>query len=666
MCGIAGILNIDGVRPTRPELSDMIVKLRHRGPDGYGFYADGDIGLAHARLSIIDLAGGKQPICNEDGTVWTVFNGEIFNYVELRASLLRDGHVFSTHSDTEVIVHLYEQHGEEFVHHLNGQFSIALWDTRGQKLILVRDRVGIRPLFYTKAGGRLFFASEIKSLFAHAAVRRRINLPALGELFTYWSPLPPSTLFADVSSLPPGHMMTVKAGQMRVRRYWDWHFPESNASDNRPAEECAQALWELLVDAVRLQVRADVPVGAYLSGGLDSAIVVSLLKNFTDTPVRTFSVRFEDAEFDEGVFQRQLVSELDTRHTELVCTSADICAAFPKTIWHTESPLLRTAATPLMLLSEKVLASGYKVVLTGEGADEIMAGYDLFKEAKIRRFCARSPASTVRPALFRRLYPYLSHSPTCSQAYAHKFFSQGMERVGQPYFSHIPRWRTTHRIWRFFSRDALNELGNWDQFLEIEKILPAEIRDWEPLNQDQYVEAHTLLSGYLLCSQGDRVCSANAVEGRFPFLDHRVIEFCNNLPVRYKLMGLKEKYLLKQAARGWIPETIRARTKQPYRAPDSKSFFKQGESAEYVDKLFSESRIRDAGYFDPNATRRLFEKCRRGRAIGFGDNMAFIGILSTMLLDELFIRPGDRENRYANQSNPLPRYQEDRKLIYAA
>src|SRR6266849_720376 len=254
MCGIAGILNINGVRPTRPELADMIVKLRHRGPDGYGFYVDGDIGLAHARLSIIDLVGGKQPISNEDGTVWTVFNGEIFNYIELRASLLRSGHVFSTRSDTEVIVHLYEQYGEEFVHHLNGQFSIALWDTRRQKLILARDRVGIRPLFYTNAGGRLFFASEIKSLFAHTAIRRRINLPALGELFTYWSPLPPSTLFEGVLSLPPGHMMMVEAGQMRVRRYWDWHFPESGTKDNRRAEECAQELWGLLVDAVRLQV----------------------------------------------------------------------------------------------------------------------------------------------------------------------------------------------------------------------------------------------------------------------------------------------------------------------------------------------------------------------------------------------------------------------------
>jgi asparagine synthase (glutamine-hydrolysing) len=381
-------------------------------------------------------------------------------------------------------------------------------------------------------------------------------------------------------------------------------------------------------------------------------------------PLRTFSVRFEDVEFDEGVFQRQLVSGLDTRHTELICTNADICAAFPKTIWHTESPLLRTAATPLMLLSEKVRASGYKVILTGEGADEIMAGYDLFKEAKIRRFCARNPKSTMRPALFRRLYPYLSHSPGSSRVYAHKFFGQGMERLGQPYFSHIPRWRTTHRLWQFFSRDALNTLGDWNQFLEIEKILPEAIRDWEPLNQDQYVEAHTLLSGYLLCSQGDRVCSANGVEGRFPFLDHRVIEFCNNLPARFKLMGLKEKYLLKKAARGWIPETIRARVKQPYRAPDSKSFFKQGESAEYVAELFSEPRIRDAGYFDVNTTRKLFEKCRRGHAIGFSDNMAFIGIFSTMLLDELFIRPSDKEKGVVTQSNAL--YGQEDKVTYAA
>ncbi len=644
----------------------MIVKLRHRGPDGYGFHVDGDIGLAHARLSIIDLAGGKQPIANEDQTVWVVFNGEIFNYVELRSGLARAGHIFSTQSDTEVIVHLYEQYGEEFVRHLNGQFAIALWDTRKQKLLLVRDRVGIRPLFYARAGGRLFFASEIKSLFANPAVPRRLNLPALGELFTYWAPLPPSTLFAGVFSLPPGHMMAVERGQTRISRYWDWRFPESGAKDTRTADECAHELWQRLVDAVRLQVRADVPVGAYLSGGLDSSVVVSLLKHFTDTPVRTFSVRFEDAEFDEGIFQRQLVSELGTTHTELVCNSADICNAFPRTIWHTESPLLRTAPTPLLLLSERVHAEGYKVVLTGEGADEIMAGYDLFKEAKIRRFCARAPASTARPALFRRLYPYLSHSPASSRVYAQKFFNQGMERLDQPYFSHIPRWRTTHRLWQFFSRDVLGELGDWNQFVEIERILPREIGGWAPLNRDQYVEAHTLLSGYLLCSQGDRVCAANSVEGRFPFLDHRLIEFCNNLPVRYKLMGLKEKYLLKKAAQGWIPETIRARVKQPYRAPDSKSFFKQGESAAYVAELFSESRMRDAGYFDPIAARKLFEKCRDGRAIGFGDNMAFVGLFSTMLLHDLFVRSSAIESDFASWPHHSPRHQQDVDVIHAA
>ncbi|MET0028131.1 MAG: asparagine synthase (glutamine-hydrolyzing) [Candidatus Thiodiazotropha sp.] len=638
MCGIAGIVNLkEGVAPSRTELEQMIHAVHHRGPDGYGYYNHDRVGLAHARLSIIDLAGGDQPIHNEDKTVQVVFNGEIFNYVELRAELEKQGHRFYTHSDTEVIVHLYEEHGEAFVEHLNGQFAIALWDEPRRKLVLTRDRTGIRPLFYTQSGNRLYFASEVKSLFSHPSIHRAIDMTALQEVFTFWTTLPPNSLFESVKMLPPGHLMTVEQGEISINRYWDWNFPNEAIDFRKSADEWAEELKALMIDSVRLQLRSDVPVGAYLSGGLDSSVLTSLIKNFTDTPLRTFSIGFEDEEFDESAYQQDLVKYLGTHHTHVQCKRSDIGEAFPKVIRHTESTIVRTAPTPLMLLSQAVRESGYKVVLTGEGADEVFGGYDIFKEAKVRRFWSHAPESEWRPLILQRLYPYLKHSPTASGAFTQRFFQQGMEHLDKPYFAHIPRWATTQRILQFLSDEARAAVQPPVDFARIERILPDAIQQWKPLNRDQYIEANTLLSGYLLSSQGDRVGMANSIEGRFPFLDHRVIEFAAQLPSRYKIMGLNEKYMLKKTMQGLIPESIRNRSKQPYRAPDSQSFFQDGKPLDYVDDLFSESRIRQAGYFNPKATSMLLNKCARGKALGFGDNMAFVGILSTMLIDEQFI-----------------------------
>ncbi|MBI3899545.1 MAG: asparagine synthase (glutamine-hydrolyzing) [Gammaproteobacteria bacterium] len=639
MCGIAGILNTSpGAPPARGSLMRMIEAVQHRGPDGFGFYHDNDVGLAHARLSIIDIDGGTQPIHNEDKTVWVVFNGEIFNYLELRAELERLGHRFYTHSDTEVIVHAYEQYGDKFVDALNGQFAIALWDTRRQRLLLTRDRTGIRPLFYTVVGNRLLFASEIKSLFAEPAVPRRLNLAGLGQIFTYWSALPPTTVFEGVQALAPGHRLVLEAGRMQLSKYWDWQFPSVLPDDHRHEQDIAEELKALLIDAVRLQLRADVPVGAYLSGGLDSSIITTLIKHYTDTPLRTFSVTFEDDEFDESNHQQQLVHHLGTTHTSLRCKRADIGAAFARTIWHAETPILRTAPTPLMLLADSVRAAGYKVVLTGEGADEVFGGYDIFKEAKIRRFWARAPQSKMRPAILARLYPYLKNSPAAGRAFTEKFFSEGLEHKDQPFFAHIPRWTTTQRTWQFLSPEVQQALADFDPYRTIQQWLPPEVAGFIPLGRDQYVEAHTLMSGYLLSSQGDRMAMASSIEGRFPFLDHRLIEFANRLPPYLKLRGLTEKYILKKSVQGLLPDSIRRRTKQPYRSPDSQSFFSAGQPAEYVAELLDPVRVRDAGYFNPSAVTKLFEKCRNGRAIGFADNMAFVGVLSTMLVDAMFIR----------------------------
>ncbi|MBD9376419.1 asparagine synthase (glutamine-hydrolyzing) [Pseudoxanthomonas sp. PXM04] len=638
MCGIAGFSGAD-VTPdgARPALERMIHPLAHRGPDGFGFHAEPGAALAHARLSIIDLATGDQPIHNERRTAWTVFNGEIFNYVELRRDLEARGHRFYTHSDTEVIVHLYDRYGDDFVQHLNGQFAIALWDGERRRLVLARDRAGIRPLYHAHRHGRVWFASEVKSLLAVLPECAQLNPRALMQTLTYWAPVDPDTLYEGVQSLPPGCLLSIEAdGSQHLRPYWNWTFPD--AAETAPSryplsvEQATAELRTLLVDAVRLQLRADVPVGAYLSGGLDSSGIVALIKGFTDTPVRTFSVAFEDGEFDESEHQQAMVRHLGTDHTTLRCTRRDIGEAFPRLIRHTETPVLRTAPVPLMLLAGSVREHGYKVVLTGEGADEVFGGYDLFKEAKVRRFWARQPDSRLRPRLLERLYGYLRNSPVSHPGFAQSFFGQGMEHLHRPVFAHVPRWTTSQRALGFLSPDLRAASTSWDPLDAYEQTLPPEIMAWSPLARDQYVEAKSLLAGYLLSSQGDRVAMANSIEGRFPYLDHRVIEFANRLPPSFKIRGMTEKYLLRRALADLLPADIVQRTKQPYRAPDSQSFFFDGKPLDYVAELLAPASIRDAGYFEPQAVSRLVEKCRQGRATGFADNQAFVGILSTMLV----------------------------------
>ena len=639
MCGIAGLFSFGAAAPPdKGELARMIGALHHRGPDGSATFVDGPVGLAHARLSIIDLATGWQPIANEDESLQVVFNGEIFNFVELRAGLERRGHRFRTHSDTEVIVHLYEERGDDFVDELNGQFAIALWDRRRRRLVLARDRTGIRPLFYAHDRGRLAFASEVKALFTLPGVTRRLDAAGLAGTFSYWAPLAPGSIFEGVSSLPPGHRMVVDDAGARTECYWDWTFPEQPSAV--PSEdECAEELRALLIDAVRLQLRADVPVGAYLSGGLDSSIITTIIRNHTDTPLRTFSLTFENPEFDESAHQDELVRHLGTDHSRRLCRAADIGAAFPRAIWHAEAALVRTAPTPMMLLARSVREAGYKVVLTGEGADEVFAGYDLFKEAKVRRFMARAPQSRWRGRILERLYPYLQHSPAAGRAFTQRFFSEGLDEIAQPWFAHVPRMTTARRALQFLRPEWHDKAMAWDARAALRATLPESIARWPALGRDQYVEAHTLMSGYLLSSQGDRMAMAASIEARFPFLDHRVIEFANRLPPQYKLRGLAEKHILKKSMAAELPPAITRRSKQPYRAPDSASFFVDGKPLDYVAELLSPKAIDDAGVFDAASVGRLMEKCRSGRAVGFGDNIAFVGVLSTMLLHRQFIAP---------------------------
>lgn len=640
MCGIAGILDISSGRaPTRGELEAMIGTLHHRGPDGYGFFQDGPCGFAHARLSIIDLNGGWQPIFNETRDVWVVLNGEIFNYIELRAELEDRGHRFYTQSDTEVIVHLYESFGEDFVDHMNGQFAIALYDARKRRLVLARDRVGIRPLFYAEQGGRFAFASEVKALFALPDVPRELDFQGVAQVFYLWSCTEPLTPFRGVQALAPGTVLVLEHdGRRHERRYWDWDFPPEPIRPSRSPEDLAEELRALLIESVRLQLRADVPVAAYLSGGLDSSIIAALVGGYTHSPLRTFSIGFEDPEFDERAFQSEMAAHLGTNHSSVLCTAEDIGREFPRVVWHCESPIVRTAPAPLMLLSRSVREAGFRAVLTGEGADETFGGYDIFREAKVRRFWARNPMSSWRSGLLGRLYPYLQYSPTASHGFARKFYGQGLDQAAAPDFAHLPRWKTTQRAWQLFSPAIRASLASFEPGAALVARLPGRSARWPGMCRDQWVEVQTLLSGYLLSSQGDRMMMANSIEGRFPFLDHRVIEFANALPPYLKIRGLTEKYLLRRSVKGLVPESIRRRIKQPYRALDSASFFRANASLGYIEELLRPGRVRESSLFDPVAVERLVAKCRAGRAIGFSDNMAFVGVLSTLLLEELFVR----------------------------
>jgi asparagine synthase (glutamine-hydrolysing) len=601
----------------------MIAALSHRGPDASAVYSDGPAAIANARLAILDVPGGAQPMSNEDRSLWIAFNGEIFNYLELRERLVARGHRFATDSDTEVLLRLFEDEGDACVHRLNGQWAFAVWDRRSNKLFLSRDRFGVRPLFYTKLPDCFLFASEIPALFVHRQVRREIDIQALDEVFTFWSALPPRTAFEDIFELSPGHSLWLADGKVETRMYWQPGYHPAGGPQS------AEELLELLRDATRLRVHADVPVGAYLSGGLDSTLIAALAQAESTSPLHTFSIAFDDPGFDERGHQSEAARYLGTAHQQLVCTATDIQEALPAVVRHAATPILRTAPAPMYLLSKLVRASGFKVVLTGEGADELFGGYDIFKETKIRRFWASQPTSKLRPLLLSRLHPYLPGTPAQPDAYLQAFYRP---RDPGPFFSHRPRWDLTSRLKVFFSGEVRNRL-TVDPLQREAARLPGGFETWDWLSQAQFLETTMLLPGYILSSQGDRMAMAHSVETRHPFLDPRVAAFAARLPASDKIKVLEEKFLLKTASKGLIPESIRRRLKQPFRAPEAKCFFRP-KRAGYLDGLLCQRNLERSGLFHPGAVAKLVQKFESGAAIGIKDNMAMVGIVSTLLLQE--------------------------------
>jgi asparagine synthase (glutamine-hydrolysing) len=642
MCGISGILKLKSGWAERDQLGAMIATLRHRGPDASGVHVSGEVGFAHARLSIIDLQGGAQPMSTTDGRLWITFNGEIFNYIELREQLRGKGHRFSTRSDTEVILNAYREYGENCVHHFNGQWAFAIWDAEIRRLFLSRDRFGVRPLFYTQTSDSFLFASEIKALLTCPEVPAEIDLQSLDQIFTFWVTLPPRTAFKNIFQVPPGCSLTVEGGEVSVRQYWQGSFAEADESFEGDEQPLAEELLHLLEEATRIRLRSDVPVGAYLSGGIDSTVTTALMRKIAGDRLRSFSITFADGEFDERCYQDEASRFLGTQHSAVSCSSEDIAHVFPEVIWHTEQPVIRTAPAPMFLLSKLVQQNNFKVVLTGEGADEVLGGYDIFKETKIRRFWGQDLESSRRPLLLKRLYPYMENIQRQPSEYLQHFFRVTAEDLASPFFSHLPRWELTAKLKLFFSPEVREATGNCAGTNEIEVTLPPGYRSWSCFRRAEYLEAKYLLPGYILSSQGDRMAMAHSVEGRYPFLDHRVVEFAAKLPSNLKMKVLDQKHLLKRAFAGLIPESITRRPKQPYRAPDGKCFFGAA-PVDYAEELLSPSAIRRSGIFDALAVTALVNKFKNRRARSVKDNMAMVGVLSTQLLVHQFIHQRSQE-----------------------
>jgi asparagine synthase (glutamine-hydrolysing) len=616
----------------------MIGRLKHRGPEGSGYFQDEHAVLGHTRLSIIDLEGGWQPLSNEDGSMWVSYNGEIFNYVELAAELTGHGHVFRTRSDTEVIVHAFEQWGMRCFERFNGQWALALWDRRNRSLVLSRDRLGVRPLFYARAGGRFHFASEIKALFADPRIDRRFDSAGLEEIFTFWCTVAPRTAFAGVSQLEPGCAAVLADGKLQTIPYWRISFPPAARDSGCGLRENGAVLRERLVSAARLRfLRSDVPVGAYLSGGIDSSVTAAIIARYTDAPLETFSLQFTDPEFDERAYQEEMSKRLGSRHHAVEVAAEEIGRSFPEVIWHAEQPLLRSAPAPMYLLSRLVRQSGFKVVVTGEGADEMLAGYDIFREAKVRIFWSRDPESKKRGDIAGLLYPWMERTPGKAPSFAHEFFARNLDAADAA-LSHRPRWDSAAGITSLLTADARARLAGIPVADELIAGMPAEHTEWDPLCRAQWLEIKTLLSGYILSAQGDRMLMANSVEGRFPFLDPELVAFANSLPARHKLLALDEKHILKSEFADMIPPSILARPKQPYRAPEASSFFSRG-AVDWVRDVTDPRCLAAAGIFEPAAVARLLAKCAQagGKRMSNTDNMRLLAVLSTMLVHRTFI-----------------------------
>jgi asparagine synthase (glutamine-hydrolysing) len=608
MCGICGKLAFDRAEPVDGALIErMMDTLAHRGPDGRGKYVAGPVGLGHTRLAIIDLTTGDQPMCNEDRTVWLVYNGEIYNFPELRAELIAKGHVFRSATDTEVIVHLYEEFGEQCLERLRGMFAFALWDARRQQLLLARDRVGIKPLYYTTAGGALLFASEIKALLAEPAVKCEVNPQSVDAFLTHLCLPGRDTLWKGIRKLPPGHYLVARGEQVQVRQYWDLPFHGRNGS--RRFEEASEALYGLIRRTVRDHMISDVPVGFLLSGGVDSTVVLSCAAQETGQRISTFTVGFEQENFaDERVYARLAARQFGTDHHEITITPKDFWDFLPTLVRHMEEPVYDPPAVSLHYVSR--LARGYvKVLLSGEGGDEAFGGYLTYRNFMFLERFKRGvgPLAGAVSVLFDGLGRF-----------------GGIEKIGRfaPHLRHPLEEYYYSRAtspFDFFARHraalytaAFHDEVDVEQSLEVVRALFRRVRDQSPLNQMQYIDLKTSLPDDLLV-KADKLTMCNSLELRVPLLDHQVLEFALNLPEAHRVKGVVTKRILKETFRRHIPREIIERKKAGFPIPIER--WVRGELHEGVREVLLSRACLERGFFRRSAIETMLERNARGEGL---------------------------------------------------
>jgi asparagine synthase (glutamine-hydrolysing) len=526
---------------------------------------------------------------------------------------------------------------------LNGQFAVAIWDSGARTLHLFRDPFGIRPLFWWSDGRSIVFASEIKALLANREISATLDVRALLQTIRFWTVVGERTMFSEVKQVPPGHTLSWLSGKTTLKRYWDWPF--SNCVEPLRLKgdgEYFEAFHDMLAQAVKRQTMADVEVGAYVSGGIDSSVIVHHLERLGDKrPLSTFSVAFDDPEYDEFDAQQAVVQYYRTRHRTARVGSTDIAEDFPTAVVHAETALFRSAPVPMYRLSKEVRAAGLKVVMSGEGADEILLGYDLFRETKIRRFWARDPTSRCRGQLMRRLYDYLPQykNPRYFNLLL-DFYRPTLTQTDDPHYAMAVRWNGGKVLESCLTQDVQDFAGSYDPTADIDAWLPAGYDEADDIERAQSIERMTLLGNYLLSSQGDRMASANGVETRYPYLDLDFVRFAARLPRELKLRGLRDKFILRETYASEIPAAVRNRKKFAYQAPEKKAFFPGGRLVEWAAALLDRERIADDGVFDLDYIERycLTPPARDAGRQSFRNNMLFMIVLSTTLLIDRFIR----------------------------
>lgn len=558
MCGICGIFDLRGNPINRDTLAKMNSVIQHRGPDGDGVFVDCEVGLGHRRLSIIDVAGGAQPIGNENGSLQVVFNGEIYNFIELRKELEAFGHVFKTKSDTEVIVHAYEQWGADCVKRFNGMFAFAIWDARNREVFLARDHLGIKPLYYVQIANRLLFSSEIKALLRDPDCPREVDLEALAELFTFRCVPSPKTLFKGIFKLPPGHTMRVTRNGPTVNRFWTW-IPELRKRWRE--EELIEEYQRLLEDAVRIQLRSDVPLGLFLSSGVDSGALLAIMSKYSLGPVQSFTIGFEQGEKTNEIEDAaEVARRYGAEHRSLMVQPEDYAGYFERYMHDLEEPVGHEAA-PAFYFVSKITSQRVKVALTGQGADEPWAGYDRYKGIKLSSIYGRLPRLITND-----LAHLLARMPGRMER-----LKRGLVSLGEP--DMLTRFT---KVYSFFNADMKAHLyrGDLKERFEADaygtkealRRLQADVQHLDPLTQMLYVDTRASLPDDLLMV-GDKTAMANSLEVRVPFLDYRLIEFIESLPPALKLSGLTGKYLHKRALRKWLPKDVIYRRKKGFDNP---------------------------------------------------------------------------------------------------